>query len=98
MHVAKPDSWRRAFPNVDSFEQALKLVRKTAIPAWVLQHLEYVHDHALRHCDADMAESVRALVEEKRLAAVSMRMKLRRIFYDLKVRIFTKNPKLVKGA
>lgn len=97
MHVAKPDSWKKDFPNVDSWSQALQLMSRMTLPRWVLEHLEYAYDHALLSGHQAMAHELGEEMMRQKEVSLPFRMKVRRWFYRTKVKLCTKYPCLIKG-
>lgn len=98
MHVAKPNCWKKDFLQVDSWSQVLQSMSRMKLPRWVLEHLEYAYDHALRFGDPEMARELGAVMMRQQRFSMSFRLKARRWFYQKKVLLYTKYPSLIKGA
>ncbi len=88
MHAAREDSWRSSFPNVTSFEQAMKLLQAIKLDSRMLEHFDDVRDFAIRHRDASTARQFDELVQKNHRKNQSQKIFLRRLFYDAKVRMF----------
>ncbi len=98
MHVAAEDSWREAFPSVNSFDEVMEKVTNTRWDKWMIEQLDDVRDHAWRHRDSSIALQIDALIEKKHQEIKSSVLLLRRLFYDAKVRLYARYPALIKKS
>jgi hypothetical protein len=98
MHLAAEDSWREAFPSVKSFDEVMEKVRKIRWDKWMIEQLDDVRDHAWRNRDSSIARQIDALIEKKHREARPAQTSLRRLFYDVKVRLYARYPALIKKS
>jgi hypothetical protein len=86
LEVAKPESWRVAFPKVPNLASVLRVLDETEINRFQLEQIAIVRRHAALAGRDELASQIAAIVEKKSGRQSSVRTQLRRWFYDGKLR------------
>lgn len=86
LEVAQPNSWRTAFPHVTTIDSVLHQLSITAINPFQVEQIDIVRNHATRQGRAELAEQLAEIIRQKCPEKASYRMRLRRWFYDRKLR------------
>ncbi|MFM2220498.1 MAG: hypothetical protein RLZZ553_246 [Verrucomicrobiota bacterium] len=98
MHVAEPDSWREAFPSVKNFDGVMDQISRMRFDRWMIEQLDDARNFALRRCETSHACELNALIENKHQGVRSVKNQLSRLFYDAKVRLYSRYPSLIKKS
>ncbi len=98
MHVAAEDSWREAFPSVESFEEVMRKIKNTRLDRWMFEQLDDVRNYAWRNRESSLARQLDAMIEEKHWDIMAPSTLWRRLFYDVKVRLYARFPWLIKKS
>lgn len=86
LEVAKPDSWRTAFPKVSDLDSVIEALHRTVINRFQIEQIEIVRHHAVRAKRHELAEQIGAILERHSPQQRSWGNRLRRWYYDLRLR------------
>lgn len=86
LEVAKPDSWRKAFPHVKNLDEVWEALKKSSLNRFQIEQLEVARHHAAFSGHLDLAEKIACAIRDKNENDHSLRTHFRRWFYDQKLR------------
>ena len=85
LEVAKPDSWRMAFPKVRDLDSVFETLHRTVINRFQIEQIEIVRHHAVRAQRLDLAAKIAELIDKQTPQRKSWGSRLRRWYYDLRL-------------
>lgn len=86
LEVAKPESWRSAFPKVDDLNSVWRALRKTNLIRFQIEQLEVARHQASLSDRTALAKHIADVIAQKSGQRESWRTRLKARFYQLKLR------------